>query len=137
MILKQLNCEISEPEFSSINRSYNYTIVSIDWNKLSLKKRVEILEAMGNGDESPHLANDKCSMRLVIPRSKTGYLDFGKCYLHISTIVTFSPEEEIAFIKKRLNNRIEEFGFHTILNSREIISIMSKILPTIDLKEVI
>lgn len=115
-----------------IDRRDNYVMVLMHRDSLGDDFRHWLIDSYSN-DEDHEM---DFSLVLIIGR-KNGLLDFENCYLHISTIGAITTDDFAFFIKNVLKGRIELLDNQVTLSTDEKIEILNRLIPYIDMREVI
>ncbi len=119
-----------------LNR-HGFCMAVLDWVKMELSDRIKIALKIGyDEEESKEVATELCTAVILIPREcTTGMLDYSHCYLHISTLgALINPEDIADFLMDSIE--ISELENPIILSAKEKMEIMSKIIPSHDMREV-
>lgn len=114
-----------------------FCLAVLDWLNMEYSERKKIILKIGyDKEEAEEIAKDFCTAVILIPREcKTGMLNYSQCYLHISTLgALINPEEIADFLMDSIE--ISELENPVTLCAKEKMEIMSKIIPSHDMREV-
>lgn len=136
MVLNGTKLEELSGRFLNIVSDNGFTLTILNWDEISDDTRIKILRLLDFDEESEDLADNYCTAAIIIPH-KNAYLDFDNCWLHISTIGHLSDLEMVNYIRECFMRPEVEFEGVVKLEPSEKIAILGKVIPSIDMREVI